>query len=124
MRIRLGVVLLIASAHLAGCGGAKGGGGDSCPPSAAPGPHNVTLTWAPNREKGVNSTGGGYHVSISGQPTIDVTFNGATTPTSTTTILQSGCYTATVTAFAAMDAAGGLTGSVSAPSQVLAVNVP
>jgi len=122
--MKIWLVVLIAATQLVACG-RGGANGVSCPPSAAPGPHNVTLTWAPNREKGVNSAGGGYHVSISGQPTLpDVTFNGTTTPTSTTAILQSGCYTVTVTAFAELDAQGGLTGSVSAPSQALAVNVP
>jgi len=88
--------------------------------------HTVTLAWAPNHEKGVNSTGGGYHVSISGQPTIDVLSSGSTAPTSTVTTLQTGSYTVTVTAFAALDAQGTTTGagSVSAPSQSLIVNVP
>jgi hypothetical protein len=118
MKIRLGAVVLIALAHLAGCGG----GGGSNPP---PGPHTVALAWAPNHEKGVNSTGGGYHVSISGQATINVPYaSGPTAPTSTVTTLQTGTYTVTVTAFAALDAQGGGAGSVSAPSQSLTVNVP
>ncbi len=106
---------------LCGCGGGGGGGGSSPPPVTN---HTVTLAWAPNHEKGVNSTGGGYHVSISGQPTIDVLSSGSTAPTSTVTTLQTGTYTVTVTAFAALDAQGGVTGSVSAPSQSLIVNVP
>ncbi len=120
MKNRLVAVVLIALAQLAGCGG--GGGGGSNPP---PGPHTVTLTWAPNHETGVNSAGGGYHVSISGRPTINVPYvSGPTAPTSTVTILQTGTYTVTVTAFAALDAQGGLTGNVSGPSQPLVVNVP
>ena len=125
MKIRLAAVVLAASAHLAGCGG--GGGGSSPPPPVVVTDHNVTLSWAPSHEKGVNSTGGGYHVSISGQPTINVPWvSGPTAPTSTSTILQTGTYTVTVTAFAALDAQGGTTGtgSVSAPSQSLVVNVP
>jgi hypothetical protein len=119
MKIRLTAVVLIALAHLTGCGG---GGGGSNPP---PGPRTVTLSWAPNHEAGVNSAGGGYRVSISGQPMINVPFvSGPTAPTSTVTILQTGTYTVTVTAFAALDAQGTLTGSVSAPSQSLTVNVP
>jgi len=87
--------------------------------------HTVTVAWAPNHEKGVNSTGGGYEVSISGQPTINVPYSsGPTAPTSTVTMLQTGTYTVTVTAFAALDAQGGGTGSLSAPSQSLIVNVP
>jgi len=122
MKTRIRLVALIAAGWIAGCGG--GGGGGSSPPPVPVTDHTVTITWAPNREKGVNSAGGGYHVSISGKPTIDVAFNGATTPTSTTTTLQTGTYSVAVTAFAALDNQGGATGSVSAPSQTLAVNVP
>jgi len=87
--------------------------------------HTVTLAWAPNHEKGVNSAGGGYRVAISGQPTIDVPFNsGLTAPTSTVTTLQTGTYTVTVSAYAALDAQGGNTGSLSEPSQPLTVVVP
>lgn len=87
--------------------------------------HTVTLAWAPNHEKGVNSTGGGYEVSISGQPTINVPYaSGPTAPTSTVTALQTGTYTVNVRAYAALDAQGGSTGSLSAPSQSLTVNVP
>ena len=39
-------------------------GGES---SRWPTPHQVTVAWAPNHEKGVNSTGGGYQVTISGR---------------------------------------------------------
>jgi len=121
MKIRLGAVVLIALAYLAGCGG--GGGGGSSPPPATN--HTVTLAWAPNHEKGVNSAGGGYQVAISGQPTINVPYvSGPAAPTSTVTILQTGTYTVTVTAFAALDKQGSLTGNVSAPSQSLVVNVP
>lgn len=117
MKIRPGAVVLIVATQLAGCSG-----GGSSAPAVPPGPHNVTLSWAPNHEKGVNSVGGGYHVSISTQPPtiIDVPFPA---PPSITTILQTGTYTVTLTAFATLDAQGGSAGSVSAPSQ-LTVNVP
>ena len=127
MKIRFAAVVVIASAHLASCGGGGGGGGGGGPtPGSPPGPRNVTISWATNHEKGVNSAGGGYKVSITGQPTITVPWvSGTTAPTSTQPILlQPGTYTVTVTAFAALDAQGGLTGSVSAPSQSLTVNVP
>ena len=39
-------------------------------------------------------------------------------------MLMTGTYTVTVRAFAALDSQGGNTGSLSAPSQVLTVNVP
>jgi hypothetical protein len=87
--------------------------------------HSVTLTWASNHERGVNSAGGGYQVSISGQPTIDVPFtSGSTAPTSTTVLLNTGTYTVRVRAYAALDAQGGSTGSLSAPSTPITVNVP
>src|SRR6267143_1253387 len=119
MKIRLGAVVLIALAQLAGCGG--GGGGSSPQPVTN---HTVTLAWAPNHEKGVNSAGGGYQVAISGQPTINVPYVSGLTPTSTVTTLSTGTYTVTVRAYAALDAQGGNAGSLSAPSQSLIVNVP
>ncbi len=120
MKSRLAAVGLIALAQLAGCGGGGGGG-----PSAPSGPRTVTLSWAPNHEKGVNSAGGGYQVSITGQPTINVPYvSGLTAPTSTLTTLSMGTYTATARAYAALDAQGGSAGSFSGPSQSIIVNVP
>src|SRR6266849_10356110 len=102
LRRRVAAALVIGAAMvLCGCGGGGGGGGGSSPPPPVTN-HTVTLAWAPNHEKGVNSTGGGYHVSISGQPTIDVLSSGSTAPTSTVTTLQTGSYTVTVTAVAAL----------------------
>jgi len=101
-------------------------GSSSTPAPAPPSTnHQVTLTWAPNRESGVNKAGGGYRVAISGKPTIDVPFvSGATAPTRTDVTLGTGSYTVTVSAFAALDAQGGTSGSQSAPSQTLTVTVP
>jgi hypothetical protein len=108
------------AAGLSACGG---GGGESPPPPVTT--HSVTLAWQQNRESGVNRAGGGYEVSISGQPTIIVPYNaGPAAPTSTIVLLNSGSYTVTVRAFAALDPQGGNTGSLSAPSQPLTVNVP
>ena len=115
---RLAVASLCV-AVLSSCGGGDGG---SSPP---PGNHTVTLAWAANHEKGVNSAGGGYQVAISGQPTINVPFTaGLTTPTSTVTTLWTGTYTVTVSAFAALDALGGSSGSLSEPSQPFTLIVP
>jgi hypothetical protein len=87
--------------------------------------HAVTLNWQPNHESGVNRAGGGYRVSISGQPTINVPYAaGPAAPTSTMVSLNTGTYSVTVRAFAALDPQGGNAGNVSAPSQVLTVNVP
>ena len=115
---RLAVATLCV-AVLSSCGGGDGG---SSPP---PGNHTVTLSWAANHEKGVNSAGGGYQVAISGQPAINVPFtSGLMAPTSTVTTLYSGTYTVTVSAFAALDVQGGNTGSLSAPSQPFTLIVP
>jgi len=87
--------------------------------------HSVTLDWQANRESGVNRAGGGYQVSISGQPTIIVPYTvGATAPTSTMVSLDTGRYTVTVRAFAALDPQGGNAGNLSAASQVLFLVVP
>jgi hypothetical protein len=97
-----------------------GVGGTSSPPPTPVTIHPVTLTWAPNHEKGVNSAGGGYQVTISGQPAFDVPY---TAPTSTTVLLKTGTYSVSVRAFAALDAQGGSAGSLSAPSTIT-VRVP
>ena len=113
----------IAALAVSACGGGGGGGGTTHASTL----HSVTLAWTPNRETGVNKAGGGYYVSISGQSSpINVPFNAASgvTPTSTTVPLYTGTYTVTVSAYAALDAQGGTTGSVSASSVPLTVNVP
>ena len=87
--------------------------------------HLIALSWAPNRESGVNSAGGGYEVSISGQPTMNIPFvSGPTAPTSATARLPPGTYTVTARAYARLDAQGGSTGSLSAASQSLTFTVP
>lgn len=87
--------------------------------------HVVTLSWAANHESGVNKAGGGYRISISGQPAIDVPYaSGLAAPTTKDVTLTTGSYTVTVSAYAALDPQGGSTGSQSAPSQTLTVNVP
>lgn len=114
INVRLMAVAVVLAVGLTACGG---GGGS---PSA----RAVTLTWEANHESGVNRAGGGYRVSISGQPTIDVPYtSGPAAPTTTTVLLPRGGYTVTVRAYAALDAQGGTTGSLSAPSQSLTVNV-
>lgn len=124
LRVRNGLanaalVMVGAMLVLSACGGGGGGGG------AAPANHNVTISWNANHEKGVNSSGGGYTVTISGKTPIDVPFvSGATAPTSTVVTLYTGSYTATVKAYAALDSSGGTTGSTSASSASLAIVVP
>jgi hypothetical protein len=121
MNIRHIVAAALLTIDLAACGG--GGGGSAPPPTL----HSVTLSWQANHETGVNSAGGGYKISISGQPTpIDVPYNIASsvTPTTTTISLYTGTYTATTRAYAALDTAGGATGNLSAPSAPITIVVP
>jgi len=97
------------------------GGGGSSPPTL----HTVTISWAANLETAVNRAGGGYTVNISGQPSIDVPYvSGPSAPTSVTTSLFTGTYTVTVVAYSALNPPGGTSGSVSAASVLLTVNVP
>ncbi len=114
------IACMLAASVLFGCGG--GGGGDAPAPVTI---HDVTLSWAANRESGVNSDGGGYRVLISGRPEIVVPYtSGSDAPTSVTVPLQTGTYTVTVRAFAALDPQGGTGGSLSAPSAPITVHVP
>lgn len=118
INVRLMAAAVVLAVGLSACGG--GGGGGSTPPA-----RSVALAWEANHESGVNRAGGGYQVSISGQPTIDVPYtSGPAAPTSTTVLLQPGSYTVTVRAYAALDSQGGNAGSLSVPSQSLTVNVP
>jgi hypothetical protein len=83
------------------------------------------LSWAANREAAVNSAGGGYIVAISGQSAVNVAYvSGVTAPTTMTTTLMSGSYTATVTAYSAIIPPAGGTGSTSQPSSTFSFSVP
>jgi hypothetical protein len=105
-----------------------GGCGATCPAgqlcsggacASPPPPRLVDLRWDASHDRGVNQAGGGYLVDISGKGTIDVPYvTGAFAPTTVSTTLSSGIYTVTVRAYAALDAAGGMTGSKSAPAQI------
>src|SRR5687767_3933057 len=107
--------LLVASG-LAACGGG-GGGSDAPAPAPTPTPATVTISWNANRESGVNRAGGGYEVAVTGQSTRDVPYNsGSAAPTSTTFTLPTGTYTASVRAYAALDAQGGTTRTYSTAS--------
>ncbi len=87
--------------------------------------HVVTLSWAANREAGVNRAGGGYTIAISGQGPLDVPYvSGAAAPTTKDVTLRTGTYTVTVSAYAALDPSGGAAKTSSAPSQALTVQVP
>ncbi len=120
---KLTLALLITS-FLVACGG--GEGGSSAPPPT-PTSHQVTISWTANHETAVNRTGGGYKISITGQPVIDVPYP---SPTSTVTTLMSGSYIATITAYSAYPAINPNTGlptggtSSSMPSTSIFINVP
>jgi hypothetical protein len=114
---RKSLLLAAMALTLAACGGSS-----STKPAAN---HQVTISWAPNHEAGVNKAGGGYRVIVDGGAPISVPYvSGATAPTSADVTLFTGSHTVTVSAFAALDAQGGATGSQSLPSQSLAVIVP
>jgi hypothetical protein len=120
MKIPYGLLCaLLGSSILIACGG--GGGGGSTP-APTPTSHQVTISWAANREAAVNTTGGGYKIAVSGQSVIDVPY-----PSGTRTIitLMSGSYTATITAYSALNPSTGLSGaSTSLPSTILSISVP
>jgi len=102
---RFSALLLAIGITVTGCGG------DERPQ----GPASVTIAWAANREAGVNRAGGGYEVAITGLTPINVPYSsGPMAPTSTTLSLERGVYTASVRAYAALDAAGGSTRTFSA----------
>lgn len=104
---------------------ACGGGGGSSPPEPTPTSHTVNISWTANREAAVNSAGGGYTVAISGQSPINVPYvSGLAAPTTTAATLMTGSYTATVTAYSALNPPGGTTGSTSTPSAAFSFSVP
>jgi hypothetical protein len=131
-KARTGVACVLM-AMLTACGG--NGSGDSATNSNTPGTGGpsaqgqsgvatVAISWNANHETGVNSAGGGYLVAVSGQPVLTVPYtSGTSAPTSTTLSLPSGTYTISVSAYAALDAHGGTSGSTSAP-QTITVSVP
>ena len=113
------ILIALAALFLAACGG----GGST--PAPTPTSHTVNLSWTANREAAVNSTGGGYIVAISGQAPITVPYvSGAAAPTTLSTTLMSGSYSATVTAYSALIPPAGGTGSTSSPSATFSFSVP
>ena len=94
---------------------ACGGGGDSEPA----GPFPVTISWTPNREITVNRPGGGYELTLDGQPAMDVPYvSGPSAPTSVTLSLLPGTHIVQVRAYAAFDPQGGTTRTFSAPQEL------
>jgi len=120
-------VFMVALSACGGGGGSSGGAGPSGSGSSsaqALAPGAITIAWNANRESGVNSAGGGYEVSITGQPTVTVPYvSGASAPTSIAVTLTSGSYLVSVRAFAALDAQGGASRTFSAP-QTMTLSIP
>jgi hypothetical protein len=84
----------------------------------------VTVSWAANRESGVNRTGGGYELLVSGLAPVLVPYiSGATAPTSAAVRLPSGNHTISVRAFAALDSQGGSTRTYSPASDSVVLSV-
>lgn len=115
---------VIASLSISACGG----GGSSSPPPT-PTSHTVNLSWVANREAAVNRLGGGYTVAISGQAPVNIAYaSGVAAPTTMATTLMSGSYSATVTAYSALNPTTGVIGvsgvSTSVPSAAFTFSVP
>lgn len=109
-----------AAALLAGC---SSGSSKPPPPPRPPGDRNIELAWTPNHERAVNSPGGGYRVTLTGRPEVNLPYvSGALAPTSITTTLRSGTYTMTVRAYG-LDVATHTT-TQTTPAAQLTVNVP
>ena len=96
----------------------------------------ITVSWDPNREMAVNTTGGGYKVYYSTTRSfnipdaeateVDVPYvSGLTAPTSTSLkLLSDADYYFRVVAYSALNPPGGGWGSTSAPSDEAFVKVP
>jgi ABC-type glycerol-3-phosphate transport system substrate-binding protein len=119
--IRRSIAISFFALIVSACGGG-GGGGSSASTTTL---HTVNISWIANREAAVNSAGGGYTVAISGQSPINVPYvSGAAAPTTVAASLASGSYSATVTAYSALNPPGGTSGSKSIPSTTIAFVVP
>lgn len=94
----------------------------------------VQVSWNANREKAVNSSGGGYKVYYSTSPGFNLTaatvvtvpyVSGALSPTSLTlSNLLIGTYYFKIVAFSALNPIGGTSGSTSLPSAQFSVSLP
>jgi hypothetical protein len=118
MRSRSQLTIILLSFALSGCG--KGfvttpALSSLLKDSYGGGSGNVSLSWNANREKAVNTTGGGYRVyygqspSVTGStPYVEVSFvSGSLSPTTTRlTGLVSGTYYVHVRAFSALNPTG------------------
>ncbi len=98
------------------------------------GPYNILVSWTANREKAVNTTGGGYLVYYSTSSPVNTSTAqnvtapyaaGATAPTSKTiTGLSCGTWHFRIVAYSALHPSGSASGSRSADSSEVNVTVP
>jgi|GEM_PF-2968712 len=86
--------------------------------------HNVVLTWSANHETAVNKSGGGYLITVAGTPYSVPYVSGALAPTTVTVQLWSGSYNATIQAYSSLNPPGSSSGSTSALSSPISINVP
>lgn len=120
---RVMLMIFVPMLFLSACGGS--GGGSSSASSTTASSHTVNLSWEANRESAVNTTGGGYIVTINGQTPINVPYvSGSLAPITTSTTLMSGDYSVTVKAYSALNPPGGSAGSTSAASSAFTFSVP
>lgn len=94
---------------------------------------NVSVSWAANLEKAVNTTGGGYVVAYSQSPSagydeadkLTVPYvSGPTAPVTATINIPPGTYYIKIYAFSALNAPGSSTGSLSNASVASIITVP
>ncbi|MFL5815659.1 MAG: hypothetical protein ACJ763_18970 [Bdellovibrionia bacterium] len=106
----------------------------SPPSNCSGGPYNILVSWTANREKAVNTTGGGYKVyyststpvNTSSASNVDVPYvSGSSTPSSRLiTGLTCGTWHFRVVAYSALHPSGSLVASRSADSSEVTVTVP
>lgn len=106
----------------------------STPINCTGGPYSILVSWSANREKAVNTTGGGYLVYYSTTTPVNTStaasiavpyVSGATAPTSKTiTGLTCGTWHFRVVAYSALHPSGSAANSRSADSSEVNVTVP
>jgi hypothetical protein len=94
---------------------------------------NVSVSWTANLEKAVNTTGGGYVVAYSQNPSADYAeadkvtvpyISGPTAPVTATINIPPGTYYIKIYAFSALNPPGGSAGSLSGASVASIITVP
>ena len=130
------IMAVVPALLLISCGGGDGTGPvPASSPATPPTIRNVTISWNPNRETAVNTTGGGYKVYYSSTSGFNITDTGVSVidvpfvappraPTSVNIDLLSGRYYFRVVAYSALISPWGSGGSTSMPSAQISILVP